>query len=459
MRASNHSECSQDGCNTPMASPGRSWAFQPSAAELGTGPLDFDLQDSVPWSEDSAGSYAAAAEQSHAASPPVHSPRSGVLGMGAEHLEALPFSDDLRSHSPCSMISEQECRQDILQLPQDLSAVAVPRVQFMGFGTQQQLAALKSTGSIQLETPRLHAHRALLSSNCSSSSSGTVVSSDTQPFGRRGGSWGAAGMQHNTADMCGSHSTANWSANQDGNERVAAGSIVPAGSAGAGSGLKATTATRPWDVMIEGAAAQCGNSTGLAAGVSGVSTDGTLPSSRDAASVGDVVQGATLQDGTVGSFLQRVGSPAQGAAKQDAFGNRGIAGQGITKQNGSVDSAAQGPAEQDDPGSSGYWSCEEEEEGLEDYTAQPALHGGAGPISAQQTLGAPCTPTAAGAGPAAASAGGDNACQLSPLTSQSLAQLMQSFTDAGEVDPPHPADDDASTCCDWATVYSYEDFE
>jgi hypothetical protein len=65
-----------------------------------------------------------------------------------------------------------------------------------------------------------------------------------------------------------------------------------------------------------------------------------------------------------------------------------------------------------------------------------------------------CTPPPAARG---LSETAGQVCQL-PLSPLLLKQLDTSLQEAGAQHAPHP-EDDVNSCCDWATVCSYEEYE
>jgi hypothetical protein len=374
-RVSNTSDCSQDERTTPLASPGRAWAQHTAAAEL-LEPLSINQQDV---SAAQASAQPDTAPAATAGSPAATSAAAFDLPDPQDvkqQLRKLAFDDcDMRCHLPCSTSSEDASAQDVVGPPAGLPAVAVPALEFKGFGAAgaPQQAVLAAADSIHLETPRLEPRLAPVGSNCSSSN-GTAAGRDEQFFSITGSSWDAAAAQGGTASTAGAFS-------------------LP----GAASAVMREQLNKP-----------------LSAGVSvHVAAGGAFSTAWDVAT------------GCLGA--------SSGAATSTAGGV--------------------GSVQQDEYDSPGYWSCDEDDACHSEAAAAVEAVGGA-----EQLCDAPSTPVGAQAMPAADLAvdGEPSQLTLSPLL---LKQLTQSFHEAGEPDSPHPADDDATTCCDWATVYSYEELE
>jgi hypothetical protein len=157
-RVSNTSDCSQDERTTPLASPGRAWVQHTAAAEL-LQPLSLDQQE-VSTAQASAQQDSAAADIaiSTAAASAVAFQLPDLRDL-QQQLKTLAFDDcDLRCHSPWSASSKDACALDNVGPPAALPAVAVPALEFKGFGAAgaPQQAAL-AADSIHLATPRLEA--------------------------------------------------------------------------------------------------------------------------------------------------------------------------------------------------------------------------------------------------------------------------------------------------------------
>lgn len=320
-RTSTHSDSDQQERTTPLASPGRAWAQPPASCTLE--PLVFDLQG--------------------ASTCAVPSPAAA----GPEQLPAPSAHKQLGTED-----SDHGCQpeDDSMRPPQGLAAGAVPSLLFNGFGTAGKVhtqAALASTASAELRTPRLEPCWPSLHSNASSSN-GTAVGSEYSHFSSGGGSWGTVTVQHSHAAAAPGTAAANWAANEHTSKHAAAAACVSAKAGGVSADSAARSRSR-----AEASTAGSDTCTG-----SSVGTD--YSSCHDDDEDGD---------------------------KQD------------------------------------------EEEPL--CTPPPATR------AFSETAGQPC--------------------QL-PLSPQLLKQLTASLQEANKPDSPLP-EEDAISCCDWATVCSYEEYE
>lgn len=398
-RVSTHSDLSYEGGSTPLASPGRGWASPPAAASRSNSQRGSSSGQSPSTSQGGAGGLPAG---SAALGPSQLQLHMQALGLGGSSAHA---------GSPRSPLASPSCQRSAVQEP--AGQQPVPSLAFSGFGGSAR-ARDSAAGSIQLATPRLEPHWAPFSNN--SSSNGTTASQD--PFSSCNG-YGSGFVEDR-------HGSMSLTAASDDKNELSAGFVAHAGLGQAsdsreggdeGAGLGSYTAGR-----------------GALTGTAGAAD----PSCRDA-----INSGASGQTG--GAAGQAAACGERACVSPTGSNSAACEWEGAGQQAAAWPSML-GLERADSPG---YWSCDEE--------------------GTTEAAGEAVEQTPSHSIPLAAAAGADAAfadpCQL-PLTPMLLKELSKqlSFQEGAErctaAACPANGVDDATTCGDdWATVYSYQQFE
>lgn len=412
-RDSRQSNCSLDEHLTPAASPGRGWVQPPTATQWDT--PEFDLQGSTCHFPTSPSSASCCSES-----------QAGAQALGAA-----------KGPAGTPGVQQQQAAADI---PEGLAAAATSSVPFMGFGAPgAQDPALMSADSAKLTTPRLVELRCT-SVSSSFSSSNSTVSASHEEASTSVQQEAAAAVQSSAAALTDKQFlpavTTSTAANEHASKRATEGDTsVP--SAAVGSGATGSIETAGSSV----------HAAGSHAGLSMSAQTAHLP-----------IDPAFVETGFWGS---RDGS-SNGTVTMDHTGSHsplGAASQ-VRQHDGGIISHAD----------SGFLSCDEDMELQETLASilhstgqqspQAAAHAGRQATAAVVVGGALQSDmqaaTAVAAGDAVESS---EPCQL-PLSPLLLRQLSQqlSFKEAAadSAAPGSARSEGATSCCDWATVYSYE---